>query len=166
MRAGPAVAVVVATLAAGASSAGAGPSASPSCTRPAAKTAILASSALRRLWPTLREGGGVDTLICHDLTRDGAPDMAATIFSGGTAGDIAWVVLRRRAGRWTLALRVLQGYKLGLFRVGSDLVESTPVYRRNDPNCCPTGGFDHRRFHWTGARFAVARRWHDTRFRP
>ena len=160
------MAVLVATLAAGAQDAAARPDASAPCTRAAAKAAIFSSPALRQVWPTLREGGGVDTLICHDLTRDGVSDLAATIFSGGTAGDIAWVVFRKRGGRWTLALRVLQGYKVGLFRVGGDLVESTPVYRRSDPNCCPSGGFDHRRFHWNGARFIVAKRWHDSRFRP
>jgi len=127
---------------------------------------MLRSSALRPVWPTLRVGGGVDTLICHDLTRDGVPNMAATVFSGGTAGDVAWAVFRQRAGRWSLALWVLNVYKVGLFRVGSDLVESTPVYRKNDPNCCPTGGFDHRRFHWSGKRFVVAKRWHTTRYRP
>jgi len=160
------VAVVVALLAGGASSAGARQDLSAPCTRAAAKVAILSSPALRQVWPTVKEGGGVDTLICHDFTRDGAADMAATIFSGGTAGDIAWVVFTKRAGRWTLALRELQNYKLGLVRVRSDLVETVPVYRKNDPNCCPSGGFDHRRFHWDGSRFVVVRRWHDARFKP
>ncbi len=118
------------------------------------------------MWPTLRYGGGIDTLICHDLTRDGATDMAATVFSGGTAGDTAWVVFRGTQGRWRLALRELEGYKVGLYRVGADLVESQPVYLKNDPNCCPRGGFDHRRFHWNGTSFAVVRRWHDKRFGP
>jgi hypothetical protein len=154
--------VLASVLAAGAR----GASSSLPCTRAAAKAAMLASPALRQVWPTLRVGGGVGTLICHDFTRDGARDMAATVFSGGTAGDIAWVVFRQRAGRWSLALRELQVYKVGLFRVGGDLVESTPVYRQNDPNCCPSGGFDHRRFHWNGARFVVAKRWHTSKFPP
>jgi hypothetical protein len=165
-RSRAAVAFLVATLAAGASGAAARPGGSAPCTRAAAKAAMLASPPLRQVWPTLRLGGGVGTLICHDLTRDGVPDLAATIFSGGTAGDIAWVVFRERAGRWTLAFRQLQGYHFGLFRAGGDLIESTPVYLKNDPNCCPRGGFDHRRFHWNGTRFVVAKRWHDTRFKP
>jgi hypothetical protein len=162
LRVAAVLAVAASVLATGAR----GASSSLPCTRAAAKAAILASPALRQVWPTLRLGGGVDRLICHDLTRDGARDMAATVFSGGTAGDIAWAVFRQRAGRWSLALRQLQVYKVGLFRVGGDLVESTPVYRKNDPNCCPTGGFDHRRLHWNGARFVVAKRWHTSRFRP
>jgi hypothetical protein len=80
-----------------------------------------------------------DRLICLDFTRDGRIDMAVTLLSGG--------------------------YKLGLDRVG-DLVQTQPVYREDDPNCCPTGGFDHTRWHWNGARFIAARTWRDRPFRP
>jgi hypothetical protein len=132
------------------------------CNAAAAKAAILRTSALRSLWPTLRLGGGVDRVLCHDLTGDGKQDMAATIFSGGTAGDTAWVVFRRVGTRWQLAHQELHVYKVALSLMGTDLVESQPVYLANDPNCCPTGGFNHRRFHWNGSRFVVARRWHDT----
>jgi hypothetical protein len=104
---------------------------------------------------------GVDTLICHDLTGDGRIDMAATLASGGTAGDIAWVAFVRTAAGWRLAASNPDGYKLGLVLSGRDLVESRPVYRTKDPNCCPTGGFDHRRLHWNGRALAVTRRWHD-----
>jgi hypothetical protein len=155
-------AAVLAGIAPGA--AGAAPAAP--CTRAAAKAAILATPALRSIWATVRLGGGVDKLICHDLTGDAVPELAATIFSGGTAGDIAWVVFRRSRGRWRLAFRQLQAYKVGLFRVGRDLVESQPVYLKDDANCCPTGGFDHRRFHWNGSRFVVVRRWHTSKFPP
>jgi hypothetical protein len=141
-------------------------SAAAPCTRAAARTAILATPSLRSLRPILTQGGGVDTVICHDFTRDGATDMAATVFSGGTAGDIAWVVFRQTGGRWVLALKRPNVYKIGLFRLGSDLAESQPVYRANDPNCCPSGGFDHVRYHWNGTRFAIVRRWHTKRFHP
>jgi hypothetical protein len=63
-------------------------------------------------------------------------------------------------------MRDLKAYKIGLFQVGGDLVESPPVYLANDPNCCPTGGFDHRRFHWNGTKFLVVRRWHTATFKP
>jgi hypothetical protein len=89
-----------------------------------------------------------------------------TVFSGGTAGDTAWLVFRQVGGGWQLALRELQVYKVGLFRAGNDLIESQPIYLKNDPNCCPSGGFDHRRFHWNGLRFTIIRRWHNARFEP
>ena len=136
------------------------------CSPASAKAAVLAAPALRSLRPTMRSGGGVDRLICHDLTRDGDDEMAVTIFSGGTAGDIAWAVFGRSNGKWVLVFKRLDLYKIGLFTLGGDLADSQPVYRKNDPNCCPTGGFDHRRYHWNGTQFVLARSWHDKRFHP
>ena len=60
----------------------------------------------------------------------------------------------------------LGGYKVGLARLGGDLVTTQPVYSKNDPNCCPTGGFDHTRSHWNGKRFVVARAWRSKSFHP
>jgi len=141
--------------------------AAPTCNRVAAKSAILANTHLRSLWPILKQGGGVDMVYCRDLTRDGKRDMAATIFSGGTAGDTAWIVFRRVGAQWRLALGHLKAYKVSLvFKRGGDVIETQPIYKENDPNCCPTGGFDHHRFHWNGKQFVLARRWHDKRLRP
>jgi hypothetical protein len=104
-------------------------------------------------------------VICFDFTRDGRVDMALTINSRGTAGDIAWVVFRAVGPGWKVALRKT-GYKLGLVRVGRDLVQSQPVYRPGDPNCCPTGGFDHVRWRWNGTRFVAVERWRDRKPAP
>jgi hypothetical protein len=102
----------------------------------------------------------VDSVICLSLPG-GRTAMALTIASGGTAGDTSWAIYVGSR----LAL-VRGGYKLSLGRRGSDLVETDPVYRSNDPNCCPTGGFDHARWHWDGTKFVVARTWHDTTYKP
>jgi hypothetical protein len=101
-----------------------------------------------------------DRVICPD-----GRTIAVMIASGGTAGDIGFVVFRTSEAGWTVAL-VRAGYKLGLFRAGADLVSSQPVYGKNDPNCCPSGGFDHVRYRWDGRRYAVVRRWHTSRFHP
>jgi hypothetical protein len=106
-----------------------------------------------------------DEVLCFDFRRDGRLDLAVTIASGGTAGGIGFAVFRATPSGWRAAL-ARNGYKLGPFRVGGDLVSSQPVYRRNDPNCCPTGGFDHLRFRWNGVRFVVARSRHTKSFRP
>lgn len=154
---------LVGTLAA---AAGAAPSA-PACTIAAARAQVKATRAWfapfgqrRRIDPA-----ALDSLICHDLTRDGRVDLAATIASGGTAGDVGWIVFVGTAAGWRLGL-VRAGYKLGLARVGSDLVETLPVYAKDDPNCCPSLGFDHTLWRWNGTRFTVAKRWHDRRARP
>jgi hypothetical protein len=120
---------------------------------------LLGDSAIRV------EPASADQMLCFDFTRDGRLDLAVTIASGGTAGDIGFAVFRATSSGWRVAL-VRDGYKLGLARIGGDVVSTQPVYRKNDPNCCPTGGFDHVRFHWNGTRFVVARSWHTKSFRP
>jgi hypothetical protein len=115
--------------------------------------------------PLLVTAANADALICFDFTRDGRTDLAVTVASGGTAGDIGWIVLRRTARGWRLALS-RGGYKVGVFRVGGDLVDSQPVYAKTDPNCCPTRGFDHERWHWNGLRFTKTRSWHTKSYRP
>src|SRR5437763_16100981 len=95
--------------------------------------------------PLLVTPGMVDQVICFASHNA----VAVSVASGGTAGDIGWFVLARPGSRWRLELG-RTGYKIGLFRVGVDLVVSQPIYRKNDPNCCPTGGFEHERLHWSG----------------
>jgi hypothetical protein len=91
--------------------------------------------------------------------------MAVSLFSGGTAGDVGWLFFVSDGARWRLA-RSGSGYKLGVFRSGSGLLEVQPVYRRTDPNCCPTGGFDQTLYLWRGGRLVAARSWHTKTFRP
>jgi hypothetical protein len=109
---------------------------------------------------------GVDRVICADLTGDGKPELAVTFFSGGTAGDTGWAVFVGGSGRWRVALERLDGYKVGLYVRRGELVDSQPVYLKDDPNCCPSGGFDHRGFRWNGHRFLQVRRWHDRSYKP
>jgi len=134
----------------------------------------LADAAIRQVKPHIPSLGDtpllvtpaiVDELICFDFTGDGRIDLAMTVASGGTAGDIGWLVLQRTASGWRLALG-RSGYKVGLFRVGRDPVSSQPIYRKNDPNCCPTGGFAHERWRWNGRRFVLARTWKSKSFKP
>jgi hypothetical protein len=157
-------AVLVAATAVTASAHGAG----TACDRAQAKRAIASTHLRMRL--LLPDVVGIDPksvseVLCHDFTRDGRRDLAITIASGGTAGDVGFAVFRATATGWRVAL-ARNGYHVGLSRTGHDLVSSQPVYRKNDPNCCPTGGFDHVRFHWNGARFVVARNWHTKSYRP
>jgi hypothetical protein len=104
----------------------------------------------------------LDGAICV-LLPDGKKAMVVTVASGGTAGDIDWAIYVSGGKGWKLAL-VRGGYKLGLVRKGSDIVETDPIYKKNDANCCPSGGFVHTRWHWNGEKFAVARTWHDSKY--
>jgi hypothetical protein len=133
----------------------------PPCGASAAKAAILASTLPDTVKVNVRtEGAGVDKVICLGRV------MAATVFSGGTAGDTSWAAFRRTATGWKLIAANPQAYKVGLFVVAGDLVESQPIYLANDANCCPTGGFAHRRFQFDGQRLRAVRSWVDKSFRP
>jgi hypothetical protein len=151
-----------------AATAGAPAGAAASCSRVTAKAAVKqVKPHIRSLANTsmLVTPAMVDQVLCFDLTGDGRTDVAVTIASGGTAGDIGWVALARGGSGWKL-VHAGSGYKLGLFRLGNDLADSQPIYRKNDPNCCPTGGFDHRRWHWNGARLLRVRVWHTKSYKP
>ena len=157
-----------AALALAGSAAGAG-GASGTCSLKAAEAAVVASSLPQGWKDEARHkygpNEGLESVACRDFTRDGKTDMEATFFSGGTAGDVAWVVFVRRGNAWVLALARLHDYKLSLAFPGSDIVETQPVYRKGDANCCPTGGFDHRKFHWNGTKFVLARFWHNKTYK-
>jgi hypothetical protein len=156
-------AYVVAFSAAPASAAGGG-----SCSAASARAAIAASKPrLALLGPdkVTITPGQADKVLCFDVTGDGRTAMAVSIFSGGTAGDVGWLLFVPDGVRWRLA-RSGTGYKLGLFRSGSGLLAVQPVYRKNDPNCCPTGGFDRTLYAWRAGRLVAARSWHTKTFRP
>jgi len=92
------------------------------------------------------------------------PVLAVSIASGGTAGDTSWVAFVRAGTGWRV-VKAEQGYKLGLFPRGDRLEVVQPVYRRRDPNCCPTGGYDRVLYGFDGRQLVVTRRWHTRRFR-
>ena len=144
--------------------------ATPACSNASARAAIAASKPrLALLGPdeVTIAPSQADKVLYFDVTGDGRADMAVSLFSGGSAGDVGWLffVRERTAARWRLA-RSGTGYKLGLFRSGSGLLEVQPVYRKNDPNCCPTGGFDRTLYLWRGDRLVAAKSWHTKTFRP
>jgi len=92
------------------------------------------------------------------------PVLAVSIASGGTAGDTSWVAFVRAGTGWRV-VKAEQGYKLGLFPRGDRLEVVQPVYRRRDPNCCPTGGYDRVLYRFDGRQLVVTRRWHTRLFR-
>jgi len=99
------------------------------------------SASNRRL---AREGppmdGGIDrTRVSYgDLTGDGRADVVVPLFSGGTAGDIAYFVYAVVDGRVRDILPVNNVYQVGVRIEDHRLVERLPDFRRNDPNCCPS----------------------------
>lgn len=96
----------------------------------------------------LRRGANASsTPICFDFTGDGRSDVAFGIESGGTAGPTYWAVFRavsssskRPSVRYAKVAERFSGSKTRLLRRGRRLAVQTPIYRREDGNCCPTGG--------------------------
>jgi hypothetical protein len=89
------------------------------------------------------------SIIYADLTRDGAEEAIVPISSGGTAGNVAYVVYGYRDGALTVLLSK-DGLRNVQLSVEDDrLVEQTPEYAPGDPNCCPSQ-FRIRRYVWNG----------------
>ena len=105
-------------------------------------------------------GGGVDRIICRDVTGDRVTDMTVLVASGGAARVTAWVVFRARKTSWQLVLRRLNLYRASVSWVNGDLVETVAVLRKTDQICCPTGGHNHTRLDWQRGRFVTLRFWH------
>ena len=110
-------------------------------------------------------GRGVTAVRCRDLTGDGERDALFTVASGGTAGNTNFGILIGRAdgapGRLAL---YRDGYKVSVATTAGQAEVLQPIYRRNDPNCCPSS-FEIRRYRWTGELFTVRSR-HKTKTAP
>ena len=132
-----------------------------SCTLLEAKSSILASNLPARVRQDAagREGGGIDRLICRDLTSDGRKDMVASVYAPGV-GVEAWVFIRALKKAWKLDYR-----RTGLMRAkvtvsGTAVTETEPVYRPGDSKpCCPSGGQKHHRFKWRSGKMVQVRAW-------
>jgi hypothetical protein len=89
--------------------------------------------------------------------------MAVSLASGGTAGDVAWIGFAPAGSGWR-PVKSVGGYKLGLFLYHDELEVVLPVFKRSDPNCCPTGGFDRAFYRFDGKRVVVTELLHTKTF--
>jgi hypothetical protein len=80
---------------------------------------------------------GIDRVIFKDLTGDGNSEDIITIFSGGTAGDIAFFVLTGEGSGLHPIKASNSEYKIGVNVVAGKLQVTRPLYGATDPNCCP-----------------------------
>lgn len=74
-----------------------------------------------------------------DMDGDGLEDAALTLYSGGTAGDIGFLVYRQTA-KGPAYVGAADGYKLNLEIQQGKLIAHNMLYAFWEPNCCP-GGF-------------------------
>jgi hypothetical protein len=124
----------------------------PVCDRDTIQQALIAAGKLTQ--EDVDAGEKVDLVRCGDVTADDAIDAVFTVFSGGTAGDTRFGVLRGKADGSAGAFALYrQGYKVGISRGGRRVFEVIqPHYAADDANCCPSS-FRVRRFTWIGSHF-------------
>ena len=99
-------AVLLVLLALGSGLAPQANAAGPACSEAGARAAIAASKPrLALLGPdkVLITPSQADKVLCFDLTGDGRADMAVSLFSGGTAGDVGWLFFVPDGARCRLA---------------------------------------------------------------
>ncbi|MBM3677486.1 MAG: hypothetical protein FJW96_06325 [Actinobacteria bacterium] len=132
------------------------------CSLAAAKAAVAEiRPVLAGLGPdaTVVEPRELGRALCRDTTGDGHADVTVAVESGGSAGTTGYLLLRSTPTGWKLE-RKGNGYKLGLSLRGNRIEVAQPVYRANDPNCCPSGGTNRLLIAWKDGRYVVERRWH------
>jgi hypothetical protein len=109
--------------------------------KPEIRSFLLSSPGVSaRVKATIRDSSnhaGIDRLIFKDLTGDGTAEDIVTVFSGGTAGDIAFYVLTGEGSGLHFLKASNQEYKIGVKVVAGKLQVTRPLYGASDPNCCP-----------------------------
>jgi len=142
--------------------------AAPARTVPVCRAATILDRLVDRGKLTRQEielGRGVTSVRCRDLTGDGERDALFAVASGGSAGNTNFGVLLGRAGGTPGRLALYRnGYKVAVATTAGQPEVLQPIYRRDDPNCCPSS-FEIRRYRWTGERFTLRSR-HRTKSAP
>jgi len=80
----------------------------------------------------------LDSIVYVDMDGDGTEEAAITLNSGGTAGNIGFLVYRQAAPVPQL-VAWQNGYKLGLALEAGHLVARNALYAGWEANCCPSG---------------------------
>jgi hypothetical protein len=109
----------------------------------------------------------VSEIVFADLTGDGADEAIVPITSGGTVGNIAYVVLTSKRGSpgetSVILTRRLERGSAGGLKMAVDnasgraeLVETGAEYGAEDPFCCPSV-LRRTTFRWDGSQLQVER---------
>jgi hypothetical protein len=96
----------------------------------------------------------VGEVLCGSFTGAGSEAMAITITAPTCWGMQRWAVFSFTGGAWQLVLNQHR-FIFPLAAVGSDIKETSPVFRPGDPHCLPSGGKQARVWHWDGTRLVA-----------
>jgi hypothetical protein len=109
-----------------------------------------------KLGPTWGEPTPVADMFCGPFTGAGSTAMAVMYSLGGTCmPSLGWGVFARDpSGTWQQVFKGDNLFAL-LAPAGSDIKETTPVFRAGDPRCLPSGGTHARIWQWNGKTFVA-----------
>ena len=95
-------------------------------------------------------------VVYADLTGDGAEDAIVPISSGGTLGDLAFVVLALSGDEMRALLSEFprSGHGLSVTAVAGKLVKTEALPGPDDPECCPSE-LRKTTYAWNGTTLAV-----------
>lgn len=151
MRVRSAVVITSAVVAMGAGGPGTAAAATSACST-AAIGELAAAKDPEGVPFALRNGGAI-VKTCRDLNGDGRKDALFTVESGGTGGAFLGGIVSDSGYGPELRAWVVGHQKTSFgFRRGRPAF-AWPVYRRNEPACCATGGWKVRRFVPAGQGF-------------
>lgn len=141
----------------GSPTAGASVTAAPEET-PSGQIREIAVAEVPDVQELLAETGGElvpENVLYVDLTGDGVDEAVVPLASGGTLGDVAFLVLTPVGEKTRTLVRedaVNAGMSLEL--VGDKLVMTEPVPGPDDPECCPSL-LRKTTYAWNGAALAI-----------
>jgi hypothetical protein len=97
-----------------------------------------------------------ENVLYADLTEDGIDDAVVPIASGGTLGNLAFIVLTPTDSGTSVLLKEqpTQTGGIALDVVDGKLITLEPVYGTDDPECCPTL-LRKTTYGWNGAALAL-----------
>lgn len=95
----------------------------------------------------------LDQIVYGDFDTDCGEEAGIPLFSGGTAGNVGFLVYDNTTPAPTLVASGF-GYKLGLAVEGDLLVVSNALYNGWEPNCCPSGR-TYDRYHLAGSSLTL-----------
>jgi len=96
----------------------------------------------------------VRQVLCGAFAGRGSDAMAISILAPTCWGIQRWAVFRFAQGDWRLVLDRI-AFIFPLAAVGTGIRETTPVFRRGDNRCNPSGGTRTRIWRWNGTRLAA-----------
>jgi hypothetical protein len=107
----------------------------------------------------IQETGGEyvqENVIYADLSEDGVDDAVVPISSGGTLGNVGFIVLTPTEGGTATLLRELPSESGGIALnvVDGELIALEPVFGPDDPECCPSM-LRQTTYAWNGAALAL-----------